>query len=300
MDFDFSRYVEGRRRKVWGGEGAARYAYAADVAMLQTFKRLRPVELAAASVVRTYKDVLKNQYLGTSTRVGPRQVPHIYGLVQECAEALGVPVPAVYVVNNPYINAYTFGTDEDAFIVLHSALIDHFEDEELKFVIGHETGHIQNKHVVYATVLHLMTNTMGIFIKWLLPPAQVALHAWYRRAEITCDRAGLLCCKDSNAAIRGFLKLASGAQKLYGELDPDAFLEQLEEGREGVGRFTEAFSSHPYVPKRIQALKVFEQSAMYRQAVGLGDDGLAMEDVDRRTSEIIQITHGKKAEEPSS
>ncbi|MFW5920953.1 MAG: hypothetical protein ACOCUS_03880, partial [Polyangiales bacterium] len=83
---------------------------------------------------------------------------------------------------------------------------------------------------------------------------------------------------------------------------PDAFLEQLEEGREDVGRSTEAFASHPYVPKRIQALRVFEQSAMYRKAAGLGDDGLSMEEVDRRTSEIIQITHGRhgqKAEEPT-
>ncbi|MFW5920816.1 MAG: M48 family metallopeptidase, partial [Polyangiales bacterium] len=212
--FDFSRFVARKKRAAYGGEEGARYAYAADIHMLHTFKRMRPVELAAASVVRTYKDVLKNQYLGTSTRVGPRQVPRIYRLVQECAEALDVPIPAVYVVNNPYVNAYTFGTDEDAFIVLHSALIDHFEDEELKFVIGHETGHIQNKHVVYATVLHLMTNTMGIFLRWLMPPAQVALHAWYRRAEITCDRAGLLCCGDSVAATRGFLKLASGSKKL--------------------------------------------------------------------------------------
>jgi Zn-dependent protease with chaperone function len=290
-DFDFSRYVSARKRRAYGGDEGSRYAYVADVHMLQTFKRLRPVELAAAATVRTYKDVLKNQFLGMTTRVGPRQLPRLYRLVQQCAEALDVPVPAVYIKNDPTINAFTFGTDEDAFIVIHSALVDHFDEQELKFVIGHETGHIQNKHVVYKTVLHLMTRTAAVFLKWVVPPAEVALHAWARRAEITCDRAGLLCTHDLSVATRSFAKMACGSQKLYGELDVEGLLEQLEEGRQGVGRFTEAFASHPYIPKRIEALKVFSESALFREAAGIGRGGLSMEEVDRRTSDIIQITH---------
>lgn len=294
-DFDFGRYVARRKRDTYGSDEGARYAYSADIAMLQAFKRMRPVELAAAATVRTYKDVLKSQYLGMTTRVSPRQLPRIYRLVEDCATALGVQVPTVYIANSPVINAYTFGTDEDAFIVIHSALVDHFEEDELKFVIGHETGHIQNKHVVYGTVLHLMSRTAAMFLKWIAPPAEMALQAWYRRAEITCDRAGLLCTGDVHSATRGFLKLACGSHKLYGELDADGYLEQLEEGRRGVGRFTEAFASHPYIPKRIEALRVFADSALYGEAMGQPDgaQGLSMEEVDRRTSEIIQIAPGK-------
>ena len=53
------------------------------------------------------------------------------------------------------MNAMTFGTNDDAFILVHSALVDHFDDEELLSVIGHECGHIHNDHVVYLTTLHL-------------------------------------------------------------------------------------------------------------------------------------------------
>jgi hypothetical protein len=99
-------------------------------------------------------------------------------------------------------------------------------------------------------------------------------------------------CKDVDAASRSFMKLASGSQKLYPELNLDAYLEQFEEGQNSVGRLTEAFQTHPFLPKRIHALRVFSESALYRSAIGQGDTGLDMEEVDRRTSEIITIMKG--------
>ena len=225
MPFDFRRYVSRRKRGAYGGDLGARYAYGADMAMLATFRRVRPLELAAASIVRTYKDVLKNQLLGTTVKVTPQQFPSIYQIAEECAASLGVPVPTVYVANDPRMNAYTFGTDDDAFIVVHSALVDHFEPAELKFVLGHETGHIQNKHVIYNTVLILLKQSAAALLKMVLPPLDVALNAWYRRAEITCDRAGLLCCGDVQVAAKSFVKLACGSRKLSQEVDIDAYLE---------------------------------------------------------------------------
>lgn len=284
----FSDYVAQRKANAAGGEEAARYAYSADLAMLRAFRRMRPVELAAAATVRAYKDVVRNQLLGTTVRVGPKQFPRIHAIAKQCADTLGVRSPTVYVANNPYINAYTFGTDEDSFIVVHSALVDHFDERELRFVIGHETGHIQNKHVVYGTVLHLLKTTASIFVRWIVPPAELALKAWYRRAEITCDRAGLLCARDLEAAMRTFLKMAAGSQKLYEEMDLEAYLEQLDDGRSGLGRFSEAFGSHPYLPKRVEALRVFAESELYRRSQG-AEGGLSMVEVDRRTSELIQI-----------
>jgi len=290
--FDFSRYVSRQKREAYGGEEGPRYAYSADLTMLAAFRRMKPVELAAAAIVRMYKDVLKNQLLGTMTRVGPKQFPSIYRIAEDCAKTLSVPVPTVYVANNPFVNAYTFGTEEDSFIVVHSALIDHFDEGELRFVIGHETGHIQNKHVIYGTILQLLKTTLVGMLRVILPPVEIALHAWYRRAEITCDRAGLLCCKSVEVASRSFLKMACGSHKLYAELDIESYLEQLDEGRSGMGRFAEVFASHPYLPKRIQALRVFAESDVYKQALGQGK-GISMEEVDEKTSEIIQIVKGK-------
>lgn len=292
IELDFDKFIEKKKSGSWGRDEAVRYAYASDVAMLRSFSRIRPVEMAAASVVRTGKEWMRSQLLGSTVKVGPTQFPSIYAIAEHCARTLTVPTPTVYIQNSPHPNAFTYGTDDESFIVITSSLIDHMDEDELKFVVGHETGHIQNKHVVYLTALHIMTRGFGLFFAWIVQPALIALQQWVRRAEITCDRAGLLCSQNLDAASRSFMKLASGSLKLYPEMNLDAFLDQFEEGQQSIGRMGEAFASHPYLPKRIHALRVFAESELYRQAAGLGSGGLDMEEVDRRTSAIIQITKG--------
>jgi Zn-dependent protease with chaperone function len=257
--------------------------------MLRAFERMRPVELAAASVVRASAQLMDAQQLGTMLRVTERQIPRLHAIAAGCAETLGITLPKLYVANSPVINAYTFGTNEDAFIVVHSALLDHFDEDELRFVIGHEMGHIQNRHVVYGTVLRVLKTSAAIFLRWIIAPAEIALATWSRRAEITCDRAGLLCSRDLDSARRSFLKLACGSQKLYDQIDLDAYLEQFEHGRGNLGRYQEAFATHPYLPKRIHALQVFAESALFRRALGVGEDGIDMAEVDARTARIIEI-----------
>ncbi|UJR86542.1 M48 family metallopeptidase [Sandaracinus amylolyticus] len=287
-EFRFDRYVESRKSGAFGRDEAARYAYSADVAMLRSFQRIRPVELAAAAVVRTGKEMVRGQLLGQAVKVGPRQFVRLQKIAERCAQTLSVPTPQMYVVNSPVVNAFTFGTDEESFIVLHSALVDALDDKELEFVIGHETGHIQNKHVVYGTALTILTQGFGMFLGPLIEPALIALRSWYRRAEITCDRAGLLCSSDLDAGVSSFMKLAIGSRRLYEEMDVESYLAQLEEGQTSIGRFSEFFATHPFLPKRIQALRTFADSQLYRQHVGQ-DGGISIEEVDERTSRIIAI-----------
>jgi Zn-dependent protease with chaperone function len=172
--------------------------------------------------------------------------------------------------------------------VLHSALVDSLSPQELTFVIGHETGHIQNKHVVYGTVLILLTQMAGAFAGVFIEPVLLPLRAWFRRAEITCDRAGLLCARDVDAGTKSFMKLAVGSSRLFAEMDLDTYVEQLEESRATIGRYLEAFATHPYLPKRIAALRAFAESELYRASVG-ENGGKSIDDVDVLTSEIIRI-----------
>ena len=57
----------------------------------------------------------------------------------------------------------------------------------------------------------------------------IALHDWYRKAELTADRAGLLCVQDIDPCIRAFMKLAGGARRLYSEMEKKEFLRQIRE-----------------------------------------------------------------------
>src|SRR5689334_23384555 len=150
---DFNAFVA--KRKAERAEGAASgefdYSFILDRQSRATAESARPIQLAVASTVRMWKQVWKGQLLGSAVRVSDRQFPRIQGLTRECSEQLGINVPQVYIVNNPTLNAGTFGTDEESFILVHSALVDHYSDEELRTVLGHECGHIHNAHVVYLT-----------------------------------------------------------------------------------------------------------------------------------------------------
>jgi Zn-dependent protease with chaperone function len=239
--------------------------------------------------VRMFKNVGKAELLGHAVKVGPRQFPRVHALTQQCSRTLGIVPPTVYVINNPHLNAATYGTNDDAFILLHSALVDHLSDEELTSVIGHECGHIHNNHVVYLTALHYLTQIAGVLLRNVALPAMIGLRAWSRRAEVTCDRAGALCCGDLNVSLRALTKLALGSQKLYDQLDIDVFLEQEAEARTSVGRFNEIFASHPWLPKRVLALRAFGESELYRRHAGLGEGGSSMADVDAKVFDIIKV-----------
>jgi Zn-dependent protease with chaperone function len=287
---DFRAYVEERKKRRAGGgrAGGHAYAYVSDQTTRMAFERIKPVELAIAAAVRLFKSVGRNELLGNSVKVGPRQFPRVHALATSCADTLGIPVPTLYVVNRFSLNAATYGTNEDSFILLHSALVDHLSDEELCSVIGHECGHIHNSHVVYLTAMHYLRVMASAFVRWAVTPAMLALHAWSRRAEITCDRAGLLCTRDLDVSTRALAKLALGSTKLYAELDLEVFLEQYEEARDGVGKVAEVWADHPWLPKRVKALRLFADSRLYREHVGRSG-GTSMEQVDEHVHEIIKV-----------
>src|ERR1700722_12272861 len=258
------------------------YTYTFDRNSRIAFENTKPIALAVEMSVRLFKQ------LGNAVKVSERQFPRIQGITKTAAETLQINMPQVFVVNSPVFNAGTLGTNDDSFIMVHSALVDQYTDEELLTVIGHECGHIHNSHVAYLTALHYLTYMAGMFLPWILQPALVALRTWSRRAEITCDRAGMLVARDQAAAERAITKLAVGSRKLYEEFNLDAFLEQHEEGSHGIGKYMEVFATHPWLPKRVLAMRVFGDSQLYHTAVGKPPTGLTMSEVDSRVASLLK------------
>ena len=290
-ELDFHSFVNRMKgERVGGGPESTGhdYSYILDRQTRAAFEKARPVELAVAASVRMSKQLIRSQLLGNSVKVSDRQFPRIHRITQQCADTLHIPAPTVYLVPSPVLNAATYGTNEDSFIMIHSALASSYTDEELLTVIGHECGHIHNSHVVYLTALHFLTRMAGAFVAWIVEPATMALRAWSRRAEITCDRAGMLCVKDENVATRALAKLIVGSNDLFKEFNMDAFLEQYEEAKDGAGKFLEAFATHPYLTKRVLAMRTFGQSELYKKAANLGEGGLSMQEVDERVLALLK------------
>jgi Zn-dependent protease with chaperone function len=301
IDLSFPRYVAARKGEVAARtrEGAA-YAYAGDIKVRTALDRIRPVTLAVEASVRLWQSVEKSRMLGTAVKVTGKQFPRIAKLAETCAETLRIPVPTLYVSPNiGSLNAHTFGTAEDPYIVLNAALIDHLSEQELLDVIGHECGHIQNSHVVYMTTLHFLKHAANMFLRWSVKPAVLALNGWARRAEITCDRAGMICTRDVDVSIGVLVKLAIGSQKLYKEVSIPEYLQQLTEAQAGLGRFDELMRTHPYLPKRVAALRLFAETTYFRSLVGTGraagapadalPAGTSKDECDARVAELISV-----------
>ena len=301
VDLSFAHYVAARKGEASARsrEGAA-YAYGGDIKVRAALDRIRPVTLAVEATVRLWQAVEKTRMLGTSVKVTNKQFPQLAKLAERCADTLRIPIPTLYVSPNiGSLNAHTFGTTDDPYIVVNAALIDHLSEPELLDVIGHECGHIQNNHVVYMTTLHFLRHAANAFLRWSVKPAVLALNGWARRAEITCDRAALLCTRDLDVSIGCLVKLALGSRKLYSDVNLDEYLAQMEEASKGVGRFDELTRSHPYLPKRVAALRLFAQTTYFRSVAGTGRDagapveaapaGISKEECDARVSELLAV-----------
>jgi Zn-dependent protease with chaperone function len=146
---------------------------------------------------------------------------------------LDVPKPEFYVALDPAYNAYTYGHTKP-FIVMTSSLLNLLDEQEKMFVICHELGHIKCEHVLYTLVAENLAVLIEMFGKMTLGLGAILgaglalpLLDWYRKAELSADRAGLLAVQDPQVAVRTFMKLAGGAESLIGEMDEQEFLRQI-------------------------------------------------------------------------
>jgi heat shock protein HtpX len=87
--------------------------------------------------------------------------PQLYNVVEEMAIAAGVPVPAVYVIDDPAPNAFATGRDpEHASIAITTGLRTKLNREELQGVIAHEMSHIRNFDIRLMLLMAVLIGTI--------------------------------------------------------------------------------------------------------------------------------------------
>jgi Zn-dependent protease with chaperone function len=246
--------------------------------------------MALEATTRLWRDAAKAELLGTSVKVSDQQFPRVAEAAKRAAEKLNIRVPPVYVAPaGQNIKARALGTDDATYLVLGAQLADVLSDTELTAILGHEMGHIQNNHVLYGTALHYLNHGAIFFVRWIVQPAIMALQAWSRRAEITCDRAALLATRDLEGTLGALVKLELGLEA-GASFKLDEYLRDLPETKKGIGRYAELFRSHPYLPKRVQALKLFADGAYYASITGGDPAGkISTEEVDKKVGELVSV-----------
>lgn len=206
--------------------------------------------------------------LASAIRVGPKQFPELDLLRHECAEILDLPeVPDVYVQRDPELNAMALGL-EKPFVVVSSAAVEAMDFEAVRFVLGHEFGHVLSGHAVYRTMMIRLVN-LQLSMSWLpasalgLRAIVAALSEWFRKAELSCDRAGLLCSQDPSAALRAHVITAGGTDP--STVDIQSFLQQASE-YESVDDVRDSLHKLRYVETMTHPLAVVRAAQLQRWA----------------------------------
>lgn len=256
---------------------AAQYQHPEDHRATEYIKVLSPVVAVTRLIMGHMSEpAVTGQLLGNAVKAGSKQFPRLYGIAEECAHTLHVPVPDIYIRQNPTYNAMTFGVHKP-FVLLYSALVDGFSDDELRYILGHEMGHIKSQHVLYLTTFHLLTTQAARLVSryglgmLVFRAARLALESWSRSAELSADRAGLICSQDVETAAKALIKLVLGSQRLAQEVDVDEFLRQTDGGAP-YNTVSELGETHPLVARRIRELRDFDQSDQYRAILDSGAD----------------------------
>ena len=168
-----------------------------------------------------------------NVRVTDKMFPRLHRYLEWGCKILGVEEPEMYVSMDPVPNAYTYGHTRP-FIVLTSGLVDMLEEQERLFVIGHELGHIKFGHVLYTVLAENIRVVIDVIGRATLGVGSLLgtglalpLLDWYRKAELSADRAGLLCVQDKDVAFRTFMKLAGGSTSMAQQMEPTEFMRQI-------------------------------------------------------------------------
>ncbi|CAJ37545.1 M48 family metallopeptidase [Methanocella arvoryzae] len=193
-----------------------------------------------------------NHVLSRSIRANEKTLQEIDRIAREAADRLAMRPPGVYVVQDPQINAYALGFRRKV-IVLNTGLIDVTSDDELKFIIGHELAHVKYGWSVPVKIF-------GLTIK--LP---LLLSSQHR--EYTCDRGGLIACRNLNAAILVLARLALG-KRLADKVDIESMYKDKDEvERDRMSKISEFIATHPPIKNRVYQLRQFHESELYHKLI---------------------------------
>lgn len=263
-------------RVAFPGISSRTYEHPADRAALVSLRSVPGFDVLLKGMFGFFSERrLRMMYLASAVRVDERQFPGIYAIYQDAARILDITkLPELYINQEPRVNAWALGLD-NPFIVVSTGTVELLDDDELRVVLGHELGHVLSGHALYSSVLFALMRISGVssaipFGGLGLRAIVTALKEWYRKAELSCDRAGLLVSQDPGAVTRVHMKMAGGAR--VKDMDLQAFLAQAEEyestgdAREGVIRILNVLNStHPFAVIRALEIKRWVESGEYER-----------------------------------
>lgn len=233
--------------------------------------------IAAAMNLFTYwnadKLVLKMQH---AREVDAQTAPEFYAMVADLARRGNLPMPRVYIVDNPNPNAFATGRNpENAAVAATTGLLNMLTRDEVAAVMAHELGHVKNRDTLVMTMVATIAGAISMIANFgmffahdsegrpnpvaaiaamLVAPfaALIVQMAISRTREFGADRAGAEICGNPQALASALAKIAGPAQRIPDEASlRSPATAQLYIVPTSV---SEWFSTHPATERRIAAL----------------------------------------------
>lgn len=264
---NFGAYAEKMKRRddAHRVNGIPDYAFSMDWRLREQIRKL-PFFYTLSKRVAVHEEARQRQVkTAGALQVGPNQFPEIYEMALDCAKRLTIGPPNVFVEHNPFMNAYTYASDTATpIIVVHSGLVERLTPGELKCIIGHECGHIHNEHNVYMSIVNLIAGMLdsgglGAALTGMLTKATVLMFfEWSRAAEVTCDRAAMICADNVEDAISANKKFLYGTfLNREEEVNIDDVRSQFDNIAAATSIFTEMMADHPSSIRRVLTSEEF-------------------------------------------
>lgn len=177
-----------------------------------------------------------------SVEVTKEQLPELYGMFEEVCDSLELKErPRFYILqHHGVLNAFASRHSGRNFIVIYSSLLEALGSNKgaIKFLIGHEIGHIQRNHILKRILL--------------IPSMIIPMlgNAYHRACEATCDRFGLFAAGNSDSAARGLIVLAAG-KEVSMIANSATFARQYYENRGFFVSWHELSSGYPTLSQRV-------------------------------------------------
>ena len=180
-----------------------------------------------------------------SVMVGPDQLPKLYKTYREVTDQLQIrDVPPLYVLqSHGMLNAFASRHSGRNFVVIFSDMLEACGESspQIRFILGHELGHIRRNHILKKMLL-----APGLLAPLIGP-------AYCRACECSCDRHGAFVSGDFHGSAQA-LMILSGGRNAWRDMNPDTFAHQYRNNRGFFVSWHELTSGYPTLSQRVHNL----------------------------------------------
>ena len=195
---------------------------------------------------------------GNGVHVTAEQFPDLHARFESCCAMLGMnKLPEFYLMTgNGVLNAFATRFLHRYYVILYSEIVDALDEnpDALNFYIGHELGHIVQKHLVHHWWL--------VFARWI----PLLGFAYSRAREYTCDQYGLRCTTHPDSAPFALAVLAAGVRR-WKTLNTTAYIGQSQRTGGFWMSVNELTADYPWLCKRVARVQHGSEMTFPRRSV---------------------------------